>query len=186
MLTSIYFVRHAHSTYTPDEYERPLSEHGFQAMRTVTDLLQSEHIDEVYSSPYKRAVQTVEGIASFLGIEINIMEDFKERVLAQKSVEDFSYAITKVWEDYDFSWPGGESNRLAQKRGVDATMAVLDHHPGKNIVIGTHGNMMALIMNSFDGQYGFEFWKELDMPDIYKLSFEGKNLSAVQRVWRRD
>jgi len=25
-MTTLYFVRHAHSTYTPDEVERPLSE----------------------------------------------------------------------------------------------------------------------------------------------------------------
>lgn len=28
-MTTLYFVRHAHSTYTPDEVERPLSEKGY-------------------------------------------------------------------------------------------------------------------------------------------------------------
>lgn len=53
MLTNLYFVRHAHSTYTPDELERPLSERGFTDANTVTELLKGENIDHVLSSPLK-------------------------------------------------------------------------------------------------------------------------------------
>jgi 2,3-bisphosphoglycerate-dependent phosphoglycerate mutase len=59
----------------------------------------------------------------------------------------------------------------------------LEKYEGKNIVIGTHGNIMVLIMNHFDHQYDFYFWKKLDMPDIYKLTFEQKKLIDVQRIW---
>lgn len=183
LLTNLYLVRHAHSTYTPDELGRPLSERGFTDANTVTELLKGESINHVISSPYKRAVQTVEGIANYENKEIELVEDFKERKLAEKPVEDFLVAITKVWEDYDFSWKGGESNNIAQKRGVNATLQVLENYPGKNVVIGTHGNIMVLIMNHFDRKYGFEFWKELAMPDIYKLSFDEENLVQVKRIW---
>jgi 2,3-bisphosphoglycerate-dependent phosphoglycerate mutase len=99
----MYFVRHAHSTYTPDEVGRPLSERGLVDAEKVTELLKKEEIDMVISSPYKRAIQTVEGIAKFLGKEVVIENGFKERTLAEKPVEDFNQAITKVWEDVHFS-----------------------------------------------------------------------------------
>lgn len=182
--TNLYFVRHAHSIYTSDELGRPLSERGFNDANKVTELLENEGIDAVYSSPYKRAIQTVEGIAKYIGNEIKIIDDFKERILAEKPVEDFTEAITKVWEDHEFSWAGGESNRVAQKRGVNATLNVLESNQGKNVVIGTHGNIMVLIMNFFDSKYGFEFWNQLEMPDIYKLSFERQELMWVKRVWK--
>lgn len=92
MTTNLYFVRHAHSTYTPDELGRPLSEKGIQDARMVTELLIKENIDYVYSSPYKRALQTVEGIAKHINQEIVIVDDFKERRLAEGSVEDFLMA----------------------------------------------------------------------------------------------
>ncbi|MGG3739085.1 histidine phosphatase family protein [Aeribacillus pallidus] len=183
MRTNMYFVRHAHSTYTPDEVGRPLSERGLVDAEKVTELLKKEEIDMVISSPYKRAIQTVEGIAKFLGKEVVIEDGFKERTLAEKPVEDFNQAITKVWEDVHFSWEGGESNILAQERGVKTTFRILEKYEGKNIVIGTHGNIMVLIMNHFDHQYDFHFWKKLDMPDIYKLTFEQKKLIDVQRIW---
>jgi 2,3-bisphosphoglycerate-dependent phosphoglycerate mutase len=182
-LTNLYFVRHAHSTYTPDELGRPLSEAGFADAKKVTDFLKTEGIDIVVSSPYKRAVQTVEGIAKYIDKEVIILDDFKERTLTTVPTEDFTLAITKVWEDYNFSWEGGESNFIAQKRGVEATYHVLEKYKDKNVVIGTHGNIMVLIMNFFDKQYDFSFWKSLDMPDIYKLTFHGNELRSAKRLW---
>lgn len=183
-MTNLYFVRHAHSIYTPDELGRPLSERGFTDASMVRELLETENIDVVISSPYKRAIQTVELVAEHINKEVEIIEGFKERILAEAPVEDFNLAINKVWEDYSFSWAGGESNLVAQKRGIESTYHVLDKYNGKNIVIGTHGNIMVLIMNYFDSKYDFSFWKNLEMPDIYKLTFKDRELKSVERLWR--
>ena len=184
-MTNLYFVRHAHSIYTPDELNRPLSERGFADAKIVTNLLKTEEIGVVVSSPYKRAVQTVEGIAQYINTEVEMIADFKERTLTTVPANDFTLAITKVWEDYNFSWEGGESNIVAQKRGVEATLNLLEKYKGENVVIGTHGNIMVLIMNYFDSQYDFSFWQNLDMPDIYKLTFDGKVLRNVEKIWER-
>ncbi|MDF2066572.1 histidine phosphatase family protein [Bacillus sp. Cr_A10] len=184
-MTILYFVRHAHSTYTPDELNRPLSERGFNDATNVTKLLKTEKIDIVVSSPYKRAVQTVEGIAEHIKNKVEIIDGFKERILTTVPAEDFNHAITKVWEDFNFSWEGGESNMVAQERGIETTYNLLEKYKDKNVVIGTHGNIMVLIMNFFDKKYDFSFWQNLDMPVIYKLTFDGKVLRNVERLWER-
>lgn len=102
--TYIYFVRHAHSIYTPEERERPLSEKGLQMARNVTAVLKQEQIDFVISSPYKRAMQTVEGVAEHFELSIQIEEDFRERLLSKIPVVDFEQAITRVWENPAFSF----------------------------------------------------------------------------------
>ena len=185
MLTNLYFVRHAHSTYTPDELGRPLSEKGQADAEEIARIFKKENIDYVISSPYKRAIQTVEGIAELFEKEILIENGFKERTLSKGPVDNFETAITKVWNDPTFAWEGGESNITAQNRGVEATIKVLESYEGKNIAIGTHGNIMVLIMNYFDPTYDFNFWQELDMPDVYKLTFDGAKLRKVRRIWRR-
>ncbi|WP_175639160.1 histidine phosphatase family protein [Metabacillus schmidteae] len=185
MLTNLYFVRHAHSTYTPDELGRPLSTKGFSDAKRITNILENEDINIIISSPYRRAVQTVEGIANVIGKEIVIEDGFKERILCVKPVEDFNLAITKVWEIPTFTWEGGESNVNAQKRGIKATLNALEAFEGKNIAVGTHGNIMVLIMNYFDQKYDFSFWKDLEMPDIYKLTFDKKNLIDVNKIWNK-
>ncbi|PGS53926.1 histidine phosphatase family protein [Bacillus sp. AFS041924] len=183
MITNLYLVRHAHSTYTPDELGRPLSNKGYTDAKTVAEILLKEKIDYVVSSPYKRAIQTVEELAKSLNKEIKLDENFKERLLSSEPVEDFEFVISEVWKDFNRSWNDGESNNMAQKRGIEATKNLLKNYCGKNIVIGTHGNIMVLIMNFFDQKYDYDFWNELAMPDIYKLTFDGETLIEVNRIW---
>ncbi|GAF13966.1 phosphoglycerate mutase family 2 [Bacillus sp. JCM 19046] len=183
-MTSIIFVRHAHSTYTADERNRPLSAEGFQAALNVKNVLEAVRIDRFVSSPYLRAVQTIQVAANARGMEIEEIELFKERLLAGAPVDDFNHAIQKVWEDETFAWPGGESNQAAQARGVFALKQILNTYAGEQIVIGSHGNLIALIMNALDSTYSYDFWKRLTMPDVYKLDFVGEQLDAVTRLWR--
>ncbi|WP_226683224.1 histidine phosphatase family protein [Sutcliffiella horikoshii] len=182
-MTNLYFIRHAHSTYTPDELERPLSEKGMQDAEKILAAIKPDIIEVAVSSPYKRAIQTIEGVAEYFNLDIEIFEDLKERTLTGKPAEDFTAAITKVWEDSNFAWEGGESNMEAQARGIKVVHHLLEKYEGKNVAIGTHGNIMVLIMNHFDKQYDFSFWNGLDMPDIYKLTFDRDVLVGVRRLW---
>lgn len=148
----------------------------------MTDLLKGEQIDLVISSPYKRAIQTVQGVAKQFDLPIQIEEDLRERLLSKESVIDFEEAIIKVWENPTFSFEDGESNYIAQQRGVICIKNILKQYEGKNIVIGTHGNIMVLIMNYFDSKYNFHFWKGLEMPDMYKLTFKKEQLTSAVRI----
>ncbi|MCQ6529639.1 MULTISPECIES: histidine phosphatase family protein [Bacillus] len=185
-MTTIYFVRHAHSTYTKEERERPLSDKGHIDADNVIHLLKEEHIDVVISSPYKRAIQTVQGIANTYNLSIQLEEDLRERLLSKEPVTDFNDAIQKVWEDWTFAYEGGESNDVAQRRAVICMQSILKKYKGKNIVIGTHGNIMVLLMNYFDSKYGFQFWKTLHMPDVYKLTFDNNCFSSAERIQSTD
>jgi 2,3-bisphosphoglycerate-dependent phosphoglycerate mutase len=185
-MTKIFFVRHAHSTYTKEERERPLSEKGYLDAENVTHLLKDEHIDVVISSPYKRAIQTVQGIANTYNLSIQIEEDLRERLLSKEPVQDFNDALQKVWKDWTFAYEGGESNDVAQRRAVICMQSILKKYKGKNIVIGTHGNIMVLLMNYFDSKYGFQFWKTLHMPDVYKLTFDNNCFSSAERILSTD
>lgn len=184
MNTDIYLVRHAHSVYTQDELNRPLSEKGLTDAGRISDILLNENIDYVLASPYRRAIQTVEGVAKNIGIDILIEEDLKERKISEIPVEDFNSALNKLWSDWDFSFDGGESNLEAQRRGINLLNKVLKKYAGKKIVMGTHGNIMVLIMNYFDSIYDFNFWKNLSMPDVYKLSFMGNDFLGAKCIYK--
>lgn len=181
--TNIYLVRHAHSFYTPDEINRPLSDKGLLDAIRVTELLIKEKITHVFSSPFKRAIQTVEDVANIFDLNIVINDNFRDRKLADHSVDDFNKVIFEYWQDFNFSLEGGETSYVAQARGVKALQNILEHYSGGNIVIGTHGNMMVLIMNYFDQTYDYDIWRQLKMPDIYKLSFDEKKLMNVKPMW---
>lgn len=189
MSTTIYMVRHAESPYTEeDERYRGLTPQGKEAAGAVTDILLQHNIEAVVSSPYARAVQTVEGLAERLGLEIELEEDLRERLLAgvyyPVEDKDFMPAIERLFREPGFAMPGGESNEGSQQRSIAALQQVMKRHKGKNIAVGTHGNIMTLMLNYFDDSYGLEFWKQTSKPDIYKLSFDGNGrLLDVNRLW---
>ena len=73
------------------------------------------------------------------------------------SWEEVEPAIEKSFEDKDYCLPGGETTRQAQKRAVPIIKQMLKEYEGKQIVVGTHGNIMTIIMNYFNQEYGYEF-----------------------------
>lgn len=182
-MTTFYLVRHAHANWVPSE-NRPLSDKGVQKTERVADILQSLPITHIYSSPYRRAAQTVEPLAQRLDLPLIIYPDLRERQLAGSPVDDFEEANERVWHDPTFAHPGGESNVVAQERGVQAIARLRQQHPREHIAVASHGTLLALILQHFNPELGYEFWRAMAMPDIYRLSFPtGKDVD-ITRLWQ--
>lgn len=173
-------VRHAHADWNPDE-NRPLSARGHAAAVRLADRLVHLRVDAVYSSPATRAQQTVLPLAVRRNLPVRVVSDLRERELSSEPVDDFLSAVRAVWEDPSFAWPGGESNLTAQRRGVVALEQLLAAHAGEHIVVGTHGNLLALMLQHYDPGVDFEFWRYLTMPDAYRLCIgpDGARFSRI-------
>lgn len=117
-ITNVFLVRHAHSNYSTDEWNRPLSEKGRLAIEALPKVFSKIAINVVISSPYRRAVETVEGINR--NLEVILIEDFKERTISLKKADDFHGEVLKAWVNPHYKLAGGESNKEAQTRGVTA------------------------------------------------------------------
>ena len=89
-------------------------------------------------------------------------------------IEDYNEFCKKQWEDFDYKLPGGESLNEVQERVVRALENVLQEYNGQNLVIGIHGTALAVLLNHFDSSFGYERFKEMTMPWIIDLTFEGK------------
>lgn len=186
MKTIIYMVRHGESPYNEgDERTRGLTPKGKIDIEKVTKLLIGEGIDMIISSPYARAILSVEGLAEHLNLDITVFEDLRERHFASYFIEnaELMSSIRESFNDTDYTLSGGESNADCQKRAISVLKPILKKHRGKKIVIGTHGLIMTLMMNHFDPAFGFEFLNQLKKPDIYRMQFEGLKLEEVTRMW---
>nr|WP_305794332.1 histidine phosphatase family protein [Halomarina rubra] len=183
------FVRHAHSPWVPNrEAERPLSASGYAAAERVADQLADHTVDAVVSSPYERAVQTVEPLAERRGLAVERDDGFRERALTDGPVETigetFESAVRAVWDDWSFAWPAGESSDEAQTRGVAAVERTLDRHAGETVAVGTHGQLLTATLNRYDDRFDVTFWREeLTTPDVYEAQFEDGDLLAIERVY---
>ncbi|NOU74130.1 histidine phosphatase family protein [Paenibacillus sp. LMG 31458] len=190
MKTYIYFIRHGIAPFSI-EHERSggtsLSEQGELDAKRVAELLSNEDIDVIVSSSYFRALETVSPLAELLKKEIIPYIELIERPIASLnyavSEEELLIGIEQSFVDIDFCLPEGETTRQAQERAIPLIMKLLSDFKGKKIAIGTHGNIMTIILNYFDSNYGFKFWKQTSKPDIYRLEFEEKELKLVERLW---
>lgn len=177
-----YLVRHAHADWSPDD-DRPLSARGHRDALRVADTMDSFPIHRVISSPYRRAVQTVEPLANRKHLKIEKRGAFRERELGSYSTATFDEAVRLTWEDPNFAHPGGETHRGAQIRGVGGIQKLLDERVEGPLVIGTHGNLLALILNHYNPSLGYAFWQALTMPDIYYLEVAESGEVRIERIW---
>lgn len=184
-MTNIYFVRHAEPDYSNhNDIERPLTPKGLKDRELVTTYLKDKDIDLVISSPYKRAMETVDDFANSKKLSIEVINNFRERKVGNDWIEDF-YSFSKMqWEDFNYKLSYGECLMEVQERNINALMGVLEEHKDKNIVIGSHGTALSTIINYFDETYGFEdFMKMLDlMPWIVKFSFQEKDCICIEKI----
>lgn len=184
MTTNIYFVRHAEPDFSiKDDLARPLTQKGMQDTVKVTRALKDRDIFAIYSSPCRRAVETVSDLSQKIGIEIKICDNLCERVVGEW-VEDFKAYSKRQWEDFDYKLSGGESLRETQKRNISSLFKLLDGNEEKNIVIGTHGTALSTIINYFDPGFGYDnFWSIVDkMPYILCFRFNQMELDSIDEI----
>jgi len=181
-MTVLYLVRHAHSPWSLDD-DRPLSAAGHEAAERVAEVLASRRLTAIHASSERRAHQTVEPLAVQSDLSIRPEDGLRERQLMDVSTADFRAAVKRTWNEPEFSFPGGESNADAQQRGLEVVQRILSQHPDGEVVLGTHGNLLALILQQFDPAVGFDFWESLTMPDIIRLEVGGNEIKGWERVW---
>ena len=181
--TTLYLVRHAHADWEPDD-ARPLSEAGRSAARTVTELLSAFPIIAIYSSPARRSIETISDLAERVGLCPTVVPDLRERELLPIPAADFERVVQECWNAPTIAAAGGESNSAAQTRALAVVRQLLIRHAGEHLVIATHGNLLALILNGLDPAFGYEFWRQLSFPDVYELQLDGVTLVHFRRIWK--
>lgn len=184
MIKKLYFIRHAHSPFIfGKERSRPLSEEGIEQSKIVKSNLDNIEFDLFLSSPYRRAIQTLEPLVD--KTEIVIMEDLKEKRMKgdyKLSKMELNNSIRKSFIEKDFKLNGGESTQEVWDRSIPIINNLLNNDNYKNVAIGTHGNIMTCILNYFDSNIDFEFWENSTKPDIYILIFKNNIFNKIERI----
>jgi 2,3-bisphosphoglycerate-dependent phosphoglycerate mutase len=175
MLT-VFLVRHAEPVLpgTPgfDEFSRPLTEIGVRDANALGKAYGFLEIDTVYSSPMRRAMQTVEGFAVARGLEVIPVHDFHEHELSPKPIPNWREVLEQSWQDFDFALSGAETMRSTQARGFDALEKLAQTHSSGTIVIGGHGTIFSLMLNKIEPGVDCAFHLAMPMPAVYTLEYQ--------------
>ena len=157
MNNSYILLRHAHSRFSSDDFNRTLSEKGFSSLDQL-EFLNSFNIDYYFSSPYKRAL---------------FIED-----------TEFEKTIQYLWQNPDKSLIGGESNREALNRILDLFEDLEERYSDKTILLSSHGNLLGILINHFDSSFDYKKWEQMTFPDCFLVD-KDKSVKRIMKVTSR-
>jgi 2,3-bisphosphoglycerate-dependent phosphoglycerate mutase len=181
----LYLLRHAESEANPDlpEPDWPLSTHGREQAQALIQPLTALDIDRVYSSPYRRALDTVAPFARHQGLTIHTDVRLRERTLTCEWLDDYEQAVMATWTNFDLSHPGGESSASCQRRMMHTIRELFLRSEGQTLLISSHGNAISLYLNSLDAQFGFENWRTMRKPDLFQVRANQWKHIRLGPVW---
>jgi len=162
MKTVLYIVRHAEAEGNINRLfhgwtDSEITPKGHKQAEKIAQRLKDVHIDVIYSSSLKRALQTAEYIAKVKNLPIIRTDKLKEinggdwegecwEDLAEKWPECYN---TWEYKPHEHKMPNGESMVEFQKRIIDELMYIIRNNEGKNICIVTHGTAIKAVMCHF-------------------------------------
>jgi len=179
----IYLIRHAESSPSKEtpESQWPLSEKGRGQAEDLVSQLKNINIDLAFSSPYPRAIDTIQPLATNRNLTVKTIDEFRERKLSEGMIDNWLEELEQTWKDFDYKLPRGESSNECQKRFYDALKIVTDKYKGKNIAIASHGNAIALFLNRISSSFTFDDWKQMGNPDVYEVNYLEEEFKYVKR-----
>lgn len=183
-MTVIYFIRHAEPNYdNHNDMERELSPKGLRDRMLAAQLLADVPVDAVLSSPFKRAVDTVQPIADGRGLTVTTVDGFRERRVDSVWIEDFNGFCKAQWADFDYKLSDGECLREVQERNIAALSEVLRQYQGRTLVIGSHGTALSTIINHYDHSFGHEQFERIRkvMPWVVRFEFDGERCVDIRQ-----
>jgi len=150
-MKNIYFVRHGQTVmngrHIHQNYDEPLSEKGKEQAKVVAKFVKTLDIDELVTSPFTRARQTVMAISEAIDLPYTIDTSVHETVrptylygTPHMSLGTFRYMgnlfLHRLSDDWD---DDGAENMFAVRNRV---------HDAKDMIMECKGNSIAIVSHS--------------------------------------
>lgn len=205
MITTIYLVKHAdelkengikniNDTAQLVNEKYILSVKGEEQSRKLSENLELENIDVLWSSSYVRAKATAKYIAYRNNIEMNIDSNLNERKLG--NLEDLSKwmknktigVVQAYLQDRKWKARDGESGEETTKRVTNFLQKILKEYEGKRIALVSHGALISFLLTNWcelnqDIKLVFNNKIiEIKEPSVTKLTFDNQRLLDIESI----
>jgi 2,3-bisphosphoglycerate-dependent phosphoglycerate mutase len=178
-MKTVFLVRHAQAQGQPSL--SPLTEKGMEQARALVAFFKDKEINRIYSSPFKRAIDTIKLLA--LAKKLEIIEDSRlgERILSSENMEDWQEKLKQSFEDFELAFEGGESHTSAMERASSILKEIL-LADAEHIVLVSHGNLTALLLRYFNDSFGYDELMEMSNPDVFEVVVSDEQ-AMLNRIW---
>lgn len=180
-MTTLFLIRHGLTAVTGTRlYGRTpgihLDERGRRQAVALVARFDGVRLTAVYSSPLERCVETVEPLASANGLKVRTSAALVEMDAGAWTGRTLpSLRRAKLWDTVQhnpsqFSFPGGESFVDAEARVLEEIGRIARRHLRGRIAIGTHGDLVRVLIARFTGAH---------LDDFQRVTADPASVSAV-------
>ena len=180
-MKKIVLIRHGKATMAGKDNERELDEDGIIQAKSLKNKLIQIGLNnaKIYTSPFKRAIQTIKPFAEInKNVIISEKKELEEIHMPKDDKLSKHQIIEKMWEDESFKVSEGISHKDHFNKINQFLKEIFEEFKSENkdLVIISHGVLIGIILKFFfKMSFGFNDWKTMTMPDIYLLNFDEKN-----------
>jgi 2,3-bisphosphoglycerate-dependent phosphoglycerate mutase len=177
---TLLLVRHAEpvppTSGGPREPVRPLTAHGRRQAEELAEALRAEEPHAIVSSPYLRAVQTVQPAADRLGLGVELLADLREWRAGLEPTPNSKDHYLRCWSNPGYALPGAESHRHARQRMLAALSGMVARWlpRGGTVVAGSHGTVITLALAGIGAPVDADFWLGMPVPAVYRLGVDAQ------------
>lgn len=187
-MTRLILVRHGETTWNVSGHyqgrtDTDLSDRGRRQAVALARHMKNVHLDAIYSSPLKRALDTVEQVARNAGLELNVDNCLTEIEhglwggLHKSEVQERYGETLRLWLENptQAEVPGAETLEDVQSRVRDAVSCILKNHPHQAVLICTHDAVLKVLLTSALGLGLGSFWAiQVDNASVSILEHDGQ------------
>lgn len=195
-MTTILLVRHGENDWVKKHRLAGwiegihLNENGRQQAAAAAERLAPLPVKAIYSSPVLRCRETADSIANRLNLPINTLDSMGEvRYGEWEGKKIGKLAKKKEWFTVQFypsrmRFPGGESLRAVQMRGVEAIEALAQSHEDQDIiVVVSHADIIKLVLAYYLGVHIDLFQRLIIAPaSVSVLYLSGNGVVRISRM----
>ncbi|KIL12664.1 hypothetical protein C2W58_02108 [Bacillus pumilus] len=181
-MKTYYIVRHCQANGQSEDAS--LTPQGIAQSHALAQFFNGIHLNQIISSPYKRAIQTTEPLAHTRQLRVKIDQRLSERVLSLKPMDDWYEKLKLSFTDLHLTCEGGESSLEAMNRIVEVLYEQINSGKDRTLFV-THGNIMSLLLKHADSTIGFKEWEKLSNPDVYVLKYFKPDHIEIERIWHK-
>ena len=154
-MARLILIRHGQSVANAERRftrgpEEPLTGRGrLEARRTAERLLSRYEPAAIYSSPFRRALETASVLAELAALPVRVVEAFREQSFGELHGQPYDVfrpeAAAGAGGRFHLRPPGGETLIEVAHRAGPALDEIAARHAGEEVVLVSHGGVMAAL-----------------------------------------
>ena len=163
-MTTLFLIRHGLTAVTGKTlYGRtprvPLDDRGVAQAEALAERFAAIRLTAVYSSPLDRCMQTMAPLAESHHLDVVPREGLVEMDVGTWTGRPLAQVRrTRLWKELihrpsHVRFPQGESFADAQARALTEIDAIAAHHPRGRVAVGSHGDIIRMLIAHFSGAH---------------------------------